>query len=87
MIIQYLSNIINGHKAHGKFNVHSGNKAVDYKAPGKWKTQLSMTINFIFFMSSNEIRTMHTKSDNIGILMDSETDDVCKDLKRDSKNQ
>ena len=48
MIIQYLSNIINGHKAHEKLNVHSGNKAVDYKAPGKWKTQLSVTINFLF---------------------------------------
>ena len=38
-------------------------------------------------MSSNEIRTMHTKSDNIDILMGSEIDDFCKDLKKDSKNQ
>ena len=32
-----------------------------------------MEINFVSFKDSDEIRTMHTKSDNIDILMGNET--------------
>ena len=35
-----------------------------------------MEINFVSAKDSDEIRTMHTKSDNIDILMGSETNDV-----------
>ena len=39
-----------------------------------------MTINFIFSKDSDETRTMHTKSNNIEIMMGSETDEIVKDL-------
>ena len=39
-----------------------------------------MTINFVSSEDSKKIRTMHTKSDNIDILMDSEMDDIIKEL-------
>ena len=39
-----------------------------------------MTINFVSSEDSNKVRTMHTKSDNIDIFMDSEMDDIIKEL-------
>ena len=33
------------------------------------ETQLTMTFNFIFTKDSNETRVMHTKSDNIEVMM------------------
>ena len=35
-----------------------------------------MSINFISHKDSNETRTMHTKSNNIDIMMSSETDEI-----------
>ena len=54
-----------------------------------------MAINFIPSTDSKETRTMHTKSDNIEIVMDSKTDDSINELldlfyeiiQRDLKNQ
>ena len=39
-----------------------------------------MEINFVSSKESDEIHIMHTKSDNIDILMDSETNDIVKEL-------
>ena len=39
-----------------------------------------MSINFISHKDSNETFTMHTKSDNIEILMSSETDEIIEEL-------
>ena len=39
-----------------------------------------MSINFISSKDSDEIRNMHTKSDNIEIMMGSETDDIIDEL-------
>ena len=39
-----------------------------------------MTINFVSSEDPNKIHTMHTKSDNIDILMGSEMDDFIKEL-------
>ena len=39
-----------------------------------------MRINFISSNDLKEIRTMHAKSDNIKIMMDSETNDIVKKL-------
>ena len=39
-----------------------------------------MSINFISCKDSDEIRNMHTKSDNIEIMMGSETDDIIDEL-------
>ena len=80
MIIPYLSDIITNYKALGKLKIHSGNNVIDYKTPGEWKVQLLVSINFVSFKDSDEIRTMHTKSDNIDILMASETYDIIKYL-------
>ena len=80
MISLYLRDIINDHKTQGKWKVHSGNAVIDYKTQGEWKIQLSMTINFISSKDSDEIRTMHTKSNNMQIMMGNETDEIIEKL-------
>ena len=39
-----------------------------------------MQTNFISSLGAGEIRTMDSKSDNIEIMMGSETDDIIKEL-------
>ena len=78
MIIPYLRDVINDHKAHGKLKVHSSNEGIDYKAEGEWKIRLWMEFNFVSSKDSAEICIMHTKSGNIDILMGSETNDIFK---------
>ena len=39
-----------------------------------------MSISFISHKDSNETRTMHTKSNNIDIMMSSETDEIIDEL-------
>ena len=39
-----------------------------------------MTLNFIPPKDSEDTCTMHTKSNNIGILIDNETNEIIKDL-------
>ena len=39
-----------------------------------------MTINFTSFKDSNETRTMHTKSNNIEIMIGNETNEIIKKL-------
>ena len=54
-----------------------------------------MSINFISSKDIGETRNMRTKSDNIEIMMGSETDEIieklfnlfCKDIKKDQKDQ
>ena len=62
----------------------------NYKTQGEWKIHLTMVINFISSNDSNEARTLHTKSDNIEIMIGNEADDItdekflisfCKDIK------
>ena len=43
----YLSNIINNHKAQGKWRIHSGNTITEHETQGEWKIHLTTTINFI----------------------------------------
>ena len=52
----------------------------DHKTQGEWKIHLTMVINLFFSEDSEEIRTMHIKSDNIEILIGSETDKIIEDL-------
>ena len=47
---------------------------------GKWKIQILMRIIFVYFIDLNETLEMYSKSDNITIMMGSETDDVINDL-------
>ena len=52
----------------------------DHKTQGKWKIQLAIKINFISSKDSNETRAMHTKSDNIEIMISNKTDEIIKKL-------
>ena len=78
-----------------KLNVHLHDELIDYETKfGKWKIQLTMQINFISSNDSEETCPWHTKSDNIKIMMGSETILLmnllilfCKDIKKDQKNQ
>ena len=77
MIGPYLSDMINDHKTLMDLKVHSRNEVIDYKTQfGESKIQLTMRINFISSKDSEETRTMHTKSNNVEIMMGSETDHI-----------
>ena len=66
MIRPYLTAVINDHKTAKNLKVHSSNKVFDYETQfGEWKTQLTMSINFISSNGSDETRNMHTKANNI----------------------
>ena len=53
----------------------------DYKNKGEWMIQLTAEINFSSLKpDSNETHTMYTKSDNIEIMIGSETNEVIEDL-------
>ena len=81
MIKPYLWDIINDNKTPKNLRVHSSNEVIDYETQfGEWKIQLTMSINFISSKDSDETRNMHTKSDNIEIMMGSETDDIVGEL-------
>ena len=45
----------------------------DLNTKSKWKIQLSIEINFLFSKDTIKMRTVHTKSDNIEILIDDES--------------
>ena len=63
----------------------------DYKSKGEWKIQITMRIIFISFIDKNEIQVMYTKSDNIEIMIGTDTSDILmnllillgKDIKKD----
>ena len=81
MIISCLKDVINYHKTPIKLRVHSLNKVIDDKTQfEEWKIKLTMQISFISSIDSGETPTMRTKSDNIEIMMVSETDDIIKEL-------
>ena len=68
---------MNDHKTPMKLKVHSHNKVTDYETQfGEWEIQLTMQISFVSSKHFEETRTIHTKSDNIEIIMGSETDDI-----------
>ena len=53
----------------------------DYKNKGEWIIQLTAEINFSSLKpDSNETRTMYTKSDNIEIMIGSDTNEVIEDF-------
>ena len=80
-IKSYLNDILSNHKVHGKQRNHSSNKIIERKTQSEWKIQLTMKINFVSTLPySNETRIMHTKSDNIEIIMSSETEEVIREL-------
>ena len=48
----------------------------NHKSKGEWKKKLSMRIIFVSFTDVNETLEMHTKSDNITIMIEAETEDI-----------
>ena len=81
MIRPYLSDIINNHKTPKNLRVHSSNEVIDYETQfGEWKIQLITSISFISSKDSDETRSMSTKSNNIEIMIGSETDDIIEEL-------
>ena len=82
MIRPYLCNTTNDHKALMKLKVNLPDNVIDYETQfGECKIQLTMQINFISSKDSRETGTMSTKSHNLEIMMDSETDDIIKELR------
>ena len=53
---------------------------IDYKTQGEWKIQLTMSINFISSNDSDETHNLHTKSNNIEIMMGNDTDEIIDQL-------
>ena len=52
----------------------------DHKIKSEWKIQLTMAINFISSKpDSDEARIMHAKSENVEIMIGSETDEVIEE--------
>ena len=80
MIRPYLSDLINKHKTHGLARYHSGNKSWIGKTSSEWKIQITMAINFISSKDFDETRTMYTKSNNVEIMVGSETNEIIKHL-------
>ena len=80
MIKPYLSDLINKHKTHGSVIHNSGNKSWIEKTSSEWKIQLTMAINFVSSKDSDETRTIHTKSNNVEIMVGSETNKIIMDL-------
>ena len=55
----------------------------DHKIKSEWKIQLTIAINFISSKAdSSETRIMHAKSDNVEIMIRSNTDEIVEELFR-----
>ena len=80
VIKPYLSHLINNHKTNGLVRYHSGYKSWLKETSSDWKIQVTMVINFISSKDSDETRTMHTKSNNVEIMIGSETNEIIKGL-------
>ena len=62
--------------------------AIDLKQSDTWKTQLTTTINIISSKDNNdEERVMHSKSDNIEIMISDEANEVTKKLSLKARYQ
>ena len=80
MIRPYLSDLINYHKTQGEWRIHSGTKIIQCKTQSEWKIQLTVAINFISSKDFDQTRTMRAKSNNVEIMMGSETDEIVEEL-------
>ena len=80
MIKPYLINIISKYKTHDLVRYHLGNKSWIEETSSEWKVQLTMAINFISSKDSDETRTMNIKSNNVEIMIGSETNEIIEEL-------
>ena len=56
------------------------NIIIDLQNSDTWKTQLAITINFIFSKDAEEDRAMHSRSNNIKFKSDNDTNEVVHEL-------
>ena len=80
MIRLYLSDIINDHKTQGEWRILLENTITEHKTQGEWKIYLTKAINFISSKDSDETHTMHAKSNNVEIMMGSETNEIIDEI-------
>ena len=80
MIRPYLRDIINNHKTHGEWRIHSVNTITEHKTQSEWKIQLTMATNFTSSKDSDKTRTMHAKSNNVEIMMVSEANQIIEEV-------
>ena len=81
MIRPNLRDIINDHKTPKNVRIHLSNKIIDYETQfGDSKTQSTMSINFISSRDSDAIHNI-IQSDNIEIMMGSETNVIIEELR------
>ena len=52
----------------------------DKRKIGEWKIQLILKINFISYKNFNDTRDLHSKSDNVEIMIDVDTNEIIKKL-------
>ena len=52
----------------------------DKRKKGEWKIQLIMKVNFISSQNFIDTRDMHSKSDNVEIIMGNDTNEILKNL-------
>ena len=77
MIMPYLENMINNHKAPIR---DSNGVIIEDDLSGEWKIQLTMWINFVSSLDPGKNGIMDSKSDNVEIIMGIETDNIIKEL-------
>ena len=53
---------------------------IDKRTQGECKIQLTIAINFISSKDTDEMPTVHSKSDNIEIMLGNETDENTEEL-------
>ena len=77
MIMPYLEDMIDNHKAPIR---DSNGVIIEDDLSGEWKIQLTMQINFVSSLNPRKNCIMDSKSDNVEIMIGSETDDIIKKL-------
>ena len=80
MIKPYLCDIINNRKTHGEWRIHLGDKIIEHQTQSEWKIQLIIAINFNSSKDSDETRAMHSKSNNVEIMIGSKTNEIIEEL-------
>ena len=60
--------------------------ANNLKKSNTWKIQLTIANNFISSINNDEERVMHSKSDNMDIMINDETDELLDSLKKRYQN-
>lgn len=59
---------------------------INLKKPVTWKTQLKISLNFISSKDTDEKRVLHSKSDNIGIIIYNKPNKVMKEASNHEAN-